>query len=460
MSCLNVVADVSHSHNPASLAYSTARTRWPKIIIAAIADVKVALSQHFQDTMEYEDGKDVIKDLENALSNLESDARIMPLPEDGTSAVKGFNDELGHLGLMSWHNSPWLYTENYMYRLINTCFSKRRTIFWRTYDVFAVQKTSALKSSQSVILELVQWYEQIDRKTHEDKLMDKESLKALMDEMIQVSLWGIATDLLLLISLSVEELQSRQGKKSRELFKKNVVDDDTEQVWALSTSIQNGGSKREIHIVLDNAGFEFLTDLILAAYLLAANYATKIVLHGKDIPWFVSDVNVGDLETTLNILENADFSVPVPETEARYLKDFASELRGHFASGRLCYEADPFWTTQHPYARLPELAPELYKQLTAAELVIFKGDLNYRKLVFDGLWPRTTTFQHALGPLGTTDQVGTKGLRILSLRTCKADTCVGLAAGKEEEVDPKGTGEWTKTGKYAVISFYDGKGKS
>ena len=176
------------------------------------------------------------------------------------------------------------------------------------------------------------------------------------------------------------------------------------------------------------------------------------------IPWFVSDVTFSDVETTLKTLENADFSDPVPAHDAHSLKIFASELRGHFASGRLCYEADPFWTTQHPYARLPQFALKLYEQLSAAELVIFKGDLNYRKLVFDGLWPRTTTFQRALGPLGTTTpQAGVRGLRILALRTCKADTCVGLVAGKEVELDPQGTGEWTRSGKYAVISFYDGK---
>ena len=403
---LNVIADVSHSSNPTSLAYSTTRTRWPKVVIAAIADVKATLQRLAQDTAEFKDGRDAVANLEKLLSDLEGDAVITPLPEDGTSAVKGFNDELESLGHMSWHNSPWLFTETYMYRLINTCFSRRRTTFWKTYDVFAVQKTSALKSSRLVVTELVQWYVRIEGKTRENEVTNRENLKALMEEMIQVSLWGNATDLLLLISVSVEELQSRQGKKSRELFKQNVVDDDTEQVWALLRRIQNGDPNREIHIVLDNAGFEFLTDLVLAAYLLAVNYAAKIVLHGKDIPWFVSDVTVGDLETTLKTLENADFSDPVPEHDTRSLKKFASELRGHLASGRLRYEADPFWTTQHPYARMPEFAPKLYEQLIAAELVIFKGDLNYRKLVFDGLWPRTTTFQHALGLLGT------NGLRI------------------------------------------------
>lgn len=358
---------------------------------------------------------------------------------------------------MAWHNSPWLYTECYMYRLIHTCFSRRETTFWIGYDVFARQKSTSLKSSKTVIVELVQWLLEICQKIHKNEVKSAENMKALLEEMLQVSLWGNATDLLLLISVSVEELQSRQGKRSREMFKGNVVDDDTEQVWELLSAMPENSSKREIHVVLDNSGFEFVTDLVLVAYLLAANYAKTVVLHGKAIPWFVSDVTASDLDVTLDTLEHGNFSGTVTPEEASSLNEFSAQLRAYLTSGRLRYEAHPFWTTQHSYARLPQVAPQLYQDLSAAELVIFKGDLNYRKLVFDGLWPRTTTFQHALGALGDRAKAAGSGLRILALRTCKADTCVGLAPGRESEIDPEATGEWTRTGKYAVISFCDAK---
>ncbi|KAJ9107194.1 hypothetical protein QFC19_002854 [Naganishia cerealis] len=40
-----------------------------------------------------------------------------------------------------------------------------------------------------------------------------------------------------------------------------------------------------------------------------------------------------------------------------------------------------FWTTQYSYQFLAEEAPELLQELKKSELVIFKGDLNYRKYV-------------------------------------------------------------------------------
>jgi hypothetical protein len=73
-------------------------------------------------------------------------------------------------------------------------------------------------------------------------------------------------------------------------------------------------------------------------------------------------------------------------------------------------------------------------------------------------WDPTTPFTTAIGPLGPHS-----GLRVLSFRTCKADTVVSLPAGKDEELQKEypggGSGgrEWAWSGKWAVVSFCDGK---
>jgi hypothetical protein len=50
------------------------------------------------------------------------------------------------------------------------------------------------------------------------------------------------------------------------------------------------------------------------------------------------------------------------------------------------------------------------------------------------------------------------GLRIVALRTNKADVCVGIAdEQKVRELETEAPNSaWTKNGKYAVISFSDG----
>lgn len=42
---------------------------------------------------------------------------------------------------------------------------------------------------------------------------------------------------------------------------------------------------------------------------------------------------------------------------------------------------------------MPEKAPDLYKELCDSNFIIFKGDLNYRKLVGDRYWPLSTQFK-------------------------------------------------------------------
>ncbi len=75
------------------------------------------------------------------------------------------------------------------------------------------------------------------------------------------------------------------------------------------------------------------------------------------------------------------------------------------------------------------------------------------------MWEPTTPFTTAIGPMGLAS-----GVRTLALRTCKADTVVGLPEGVDERLKAmdggggdSGARKWAWSGKWAVVQFCDGK---
>lgn len=96
---------------------------------------------------------------------------------------------------------------------------------------------------------------------------------------------------------------------------------------------------------------------------------------------------------------------------------------------------------------MPRVDPNLYSSLKASPLVIFKGDLNYRKLVQDRNWETTKSFQEALGNFVP--------VKLLALRTCKADTICGLRAGVAEDISTRSP-NWLVSGEYGLIQFNPG----
>ena len=75
------------------------------------------------------------------------------------------------------------------------------------------------------------------------------------------------------------------------------------------------------------------------------------------------------------------------------------------------------------------------------------------------MWDPTTPFSEAIGPLGSES-----GIRVLALRTCKADTVVGLPRGEDERLrgTPNGGGDsgarrWAWNGKWVFFQYFDEK---
>lgn len=278
---------------------------------------------------------------------------------------------------------------------------------WKNYDVFNKQKMSTFRSSRPAVLELASRYNDLTKQLESDKAShsskSEEDLtvaeKVLFTEMCEICLWGNATDLSLLTNLSYEDIQKLQGSKARKAAEKNIVSNDFPAAFEILRAAQKAGKKdRRVDIVLDNAGFELFVDVILAGYLLQAGLATTIVLHPKNIPWFVSDVIPKDFSDLLTVLVNAKdfYETPTDEDKARGItpeplsSKEANDMTALFqnwselySEGKIVLRPNRFWTEGGSFWRLPGTAPDLYEDLKESELVIFKGDLNYRKLTAD-----------------------------------------------------------------------------
>lgn len=253
---------------------------------------------------------------------------------------------------------------------------------------------STFASSHEAVLELAARYKHVIRQLQQElrtyisgrgyDTVDK----VLFEEMCEISLWGNATDLSLLTSLSYEDIKQLQGANAREKSRSRILVNDLPAVYELLVNQRTGPNdgNRRFDIVLDNSGFELYVDLLFAGYLLSAKFATKIVLHPKDIPWFVSDVIPADFDAILKSLQSPQIFFPssvLLEKETEELKCVYESLHYFHANGSLVLSPHPFWTHGGSYWRLPSNAPDLYKDFQSSKLVIFKGDLNYRKLTAD-----------------------------------------------------------------------------
>ncbi|KAI9840279.1 MAG: hypothetical protein M1837_001814 [Sclerophora amabilis] len=470
-----------------SFAYVSATDRWPVILVSgtchkysgkhvderwqtgAIDDVHRATTAT-EDEEAQKEGKWIVEELAKLKHELQHDRNLSIILADGHQDVAGYNQELGQLGHPTWFNVPWLYAECYLYRK------------WKNYDVFARQKMSTFKSSRPAVLELAAKYKELVLQLEKHVASERspgeirEAEELMFSEMCEICLWGNATDLSLLTALTYEDIQQLQGSAARKQAEKNIVVNDLSKAYEVLSAARNtaGSATRRVDIVLDNAGFELFVDLILAGYLLSANLATTVVLHPKSIPWFVSDVLPGDFAALLNVLADPQsfyaalsdedklsgrLPQPLTEKEIGELLFLFRDWSSLHQEGRLIIRPNRFWTQAGSYWRLPQTESSLYEDLKESELVIFKGDLNYRKLTGDAMWDPVTPFTDAIGPLGLNS-----GIRTLALRTCKADVIVGLPHGENERLmatdggsDENGARKWAWSGKWAVVQFCDGK---
>ena len=336
---------------------------------------------------------------------------IQPLKEEAPDA-EAWNEVWARYKGRGWLEVRWYFAEAYFYRRLLEAACYFQPGKWRGCDPFARQKEVQLADCLPRIGLAVEALGRIQ----EDGIQCQAWLHA--------SLWGNRADL---SNLTVsEEVRGRQGLVERE----NLLIDDAQQVIELLQQ----HSFRRVAFINDNVGMELGFDLCLADFLLGHGWAERVTFHLKRDPFFVSDAMCKDVQATLKAFSAS--TIPKVAVLGRRLTQALAE-------GSLSLEADPFWTTAFHF---PEMSPQLRETLVATDLVISKGDVNYRRLLSDRHWPFTIPTEEVLDYFPTS---------LLILRTLKGEILTGVEEGVAERIaaeDP----DWLLNGQRGLIQLVEG----
>ncbi|XP_043261889.1 damage-control phosphatase ARMT1-like [Colletes gigas] len=416
-----------------SFAYITLKDRLPIIltkIIDTISRDKENIAQKFG-----ENATEEIKQLVGFISKLKNEIvtnktlkplQLLPVSsndaEEWNKYLMKRTDIEG--GTPTWFNTEWLYCECYMYRALAQEIALKK--YLRDYDPFRQQKQSAFTNSLSSINALCTYT--MKHVQRAESLSEVETKEELL-KFLQLNLWGNKCDLSL--SAGAEVSTTSNPIETLQSIRKDILVDRSEFVWNFLRKKES--DTNIIDMVFDNAGYELFTDVCLAVFLIACKLAGKIRFYVKLYPWYVSDTTKDDFYWTLLYMNNS------PNKDLQELAKLAS---AHLKNNTWIIEEESYWTGPYDFAAMKEHDKALYAKLSEAKLAIFKGDLNYRKLVGDINWEYTTEFSKSLR--------GFQPTHVLSLRTVKSDVCVGLPSGMGEELFKKDE-NWMITGQYGLI---------
>lgn len=303
-----------------------------------------------------------------------------------------------------WRDAPFLWAESYFYRRLLEAVDFFAPGPWQGVDPFAPLKAAELRDP-----ELERDFAWLDN-------LNDAGRRESFDALLLAALHGNRADLGFRFGSSAGQLQ--EGRPEQ------LMSDDSAKVW----SYLNENAPLSVIIVLDNAGRELLADLLLADYLITANLASTIVLHSKPTPYYVSDAVTADVRDCLIRLA----AMPGAAGQAGH------RLQRVPAEGRLRIDTHAFYCAPLSFHDMPK---DLAQTLAGAGLTIFKGDLNYRRLVGDREWDPTLPFASATAYLPSP---------AVALRTLKSDVIVGLdrdTVTHLDAVDPA----WRTNGTQALV---------
>ncbi len=366
--------------------------------------------------------------------------------------IKVWNEEiLGKLEFneKNWLDSPWLISEYYFYRRIASIFG----YFETRYDPFVQDKFRGLVSSLDFIEGLSYGYFQnFEEKNIINEEKSNKLNKLAVKNAILTSLWGNKLDLSLWPATDSErkargEIMDNFTDQSKEESKNTdsgtitfgdaleKLDDfilDNQLHITLDKLSECNSDHKVIGIVVDNAGYELVTDLYLGHCLLAHSDVDEVIYMTKGHPTFVSDATSEDSIETIKYLNSLDIE------KYPYIVKWAKHLESHIESQKFKFIDDCYWCQPFEYWNMPEHIVELVK---SCHVTFVKGDANYRRLLGDREWPLDTPSKDILDYWPG---------NVCALRTFKAELGCGITPEKQKYAQEEDNC-WLTSGRFGVI---------
>lgn len=487
-----------------SFAYYSLKERLPVILTKIIdylsregSKIKSTHGASDEDILSY---IQYVTKLKNDLvTNKQYDLLTVDTPE-----ARRWNQWIEALDIKHYFTNVWVFTECYVYRRLREGCELSKTL--KNFDPFADQKQKSFEGSLELMCIVADKLVNMLSKSDKDKCKsdfvtllklclwaNKCDLSLSSGE--QVFLNGNNADGKATTSNIIDPFQMILDFKDKLLVDdtSKIVDQVTNKAEAMMKNLEAPASAADgakgsppetpaaeaadvpcptkmtspqhvmFDIVCDNAGYELFADLCLAHFLISQGIVQKIRFHVKNIPWFVSDVTPVDFKWVIDSCLKASYRREVPQQptdaaegevppepepprviSADNLRALAEQWTKYVDEGTFVVLHDDFWTSPHVYRDMKRHAPSLYRQLQYAVALLFKGDLNYRKLLCEKNVPPTSGLEAALQ--------GFLPAPVIAVRTVKADLICGLPKGKWDQLNALDD-KWMQKGDFGVIQY-------
>lgn len=225
------------------------------------------------------------------------------------------------------------------------------------------------------------------------------------------------------------------------------VIDDTQKFW--DNYVSDLHNVTRINILTDNFGVEFLADIIMGYYFIlkkGKNTKIEVIYNVNELPIFVSDVSHND-ETLLFDTLNEFVK------DNKYYKELLNDIQSLITENKLLFKPDFFWnmpvyynTIVKPEYKKAGYLSEIKNIFCGTDLLIVKGDLNYRRLVGDRNYNPQKDIKNCINYIKCP---------LLIIRSFKSNVTLLGKNYKEFIKNKRIEQDWQSNGKYGIIQYID-----